>query len=364
MTESNNTRKRRSNRLPGERESAIISRSAAVMRRERYEQARESSTRSRSSKLTNAPVGKPGKSPASGSRGSSSSVSSRGHSTVHNNHKQREREVLLRLRIILISSIVLCLVILIRLMTGEPDDSAKADSSAVASIVLEEAQEEAVVPVPTAIPEQPEPVRTQAELYLEENAGGIPSRRVLEVDSILQEPELPTGCESVALTMALNALGYNLKKTTIADDYLVYSDYNLVLGYVGDPYTDDGAGVFPHGLTLTANRFLQTNGHSHVAYDISGTDFDDLLVYLAGGYPVIIWSTINYEPVLWSNDRYSYEGKDFRWYWNEHCIMLQGYDLEQGKCYILDPLKGEVEIAMEKIRNLYTEIGRYSVTIL
>ena len=49
----------------------------------------------------------------------------------------------------------------------------------------------------------------------------------IEMENILQNPELPTGCESVALTMVLKYLGFDLEKTTIADDYLVFADRNL-----------------------------------------------------------------------------------------------------------------------------------------
>ena len=50
------------------------------------------------------------------------------------------------------------------------------------------------------------------------------SHKIIDMENILQNPELPTGCESVALTMVLNYLGFDLDKTTIADDYLVFGD--------------------------------------------------------------------------------------------------------------------------------------------
>ena len=64
----------------------------------------------------------------------------------------------------------------------------------------------------------------------------------LDVPELLQKPELPTGCESVALTMALMYEGYDLEKTTIADEYLVYSeDGDFTRGYVGDPKSRQGS---------------------------------------------------------------------------------------------------------------------------
>ena len=69
----------------------------------------------------------------------------------------------------------------------------------------------------------------------------------IEMENILQNPELPTGCESVALTMVLKYLGFDLEKTTIADDYLVFADRNFAMGYIGNPHTEDGAGIFCTG---------------------------------------------------------------------------------------------------------------------
>lgn len=77
------------------------------------------------------------------------------------------------------------------------------------------------------------------------------------MENILQNPELPTGCESVALTMVLKYLGFDLEKTTIADDYLVFADRNFAMGYIGNPHTEDGAGIFAPGLVKTANNFLE-----------------------------------------------------------------------------------------------------------
>ena len=53
------------------------------------------------------------------------------------------------------------------------------------------------------------------------------------MEVILQKPELPTGCESVALTMVLKQKGYSIEKTTIAEEYLIYNKTNYASGYVG-----------------------------------------------------------------------------------------------------------------------------------
>ena len=382
MAESNSTRKRNGNRQNIERESAIISRSAAVMRQERTEQSRKSTRKSSdtyrnegyfqakkgvSSKtsLNKTSSNKTSSNKISSGKTSSNKKSSSGNgSAAKTSQKQREREVLLRLRIILAASIVLCAYVILRLMANEPQNSTMAESVSSAAVSTEPTSEDSALSTTQTAAVTAAPTQTPAEIYLEENRTSIPSRFVIDTDSILQEPELPTGCESVALTMALNSLGFSLDKTTIADDYLVYNDSNLVIGYVGDPYEYDGAGIFPHGLTSTANKYLKAQNSTQTAYDISGTDFEDLLVYIGGGYPVVMWSTIGYEDVEWSRDSFEFQGKKFRWYWNEHCVMLQGYDLDDEDCYILDPLQGEVEIEIDRMKKIYDEIGKYAIVIM
>ena len=191
----------------------------------------------------------------------------------------------------------------------------------------------------------------------------LPESVRLNVEVIFQEPELPTGCESVALTMALNSLGFSLEKTEIADHYLVYDAENLARGYVGDPYSYYGAGVFPPGLAQSANRFLQEQDTDLRAQNITGTQWESLYAYLAEGYPVLIWTTMYYgEPQL--TDAFSeYEGIAYQWYENEHCVVLGGYDLTQNTATLFDSLQGEIVIDVPTIEAIYDAVGRCAVVI-
>ena len=193
----------------------------------------------------------------------------------------------------------------------------------------------------------------------------------IETEPILQNPELPTGCESVALTMALESIGYNLEKTEIADEYLIYSVDNFVEGYMGDPYSEWGAGIFPPGLTATANTYLEahpmtdttSSSEQYTARDISGTAFPDLFPYVAAGSPVLIWITSDYESPMQSDICVEYDDMEYWWYMNEHCVMLGGYNWENENVLLYDPLQGLCEMPMETISNIYAEAGSYAVTI-
>ena len=189
-----------------------------------------------------------------------------------------------------------------------------------------------------------------------------PSTATLPLEPLLQYPDLPTGCESVALTIALKGLGFSLEKATIASEYLVYSDNNFAIGYVGDPFSEDGAGVFPPGLVRTANAYLEAQESSYKAYDASGVSFSDLLSFMADGKPVILWVTMTYEDPMYSMDIADFEGRDYVWYWNEHCVALKSYDRAAGIITLEDPLEGELTIDMETLEDLYDAIG-YAVTV-
>ena len=139
----------------------------------------------------------------------------------------------------------------------------------------------------------------------------------IEMENILQNPELPTGCESVALTMVLKYLGFDLEKTTIADDYLVFADRNFAMGYIGNPHTEDGAGIFAPGLVKTANNFLEAQESEKRGFDISDTDFEDLYNYVAAGIPIIIWNTMYLEKPVPTDEVCEFEGKTYRWFRNE-----------------------------------------------
>ena len=204
---------------------------------------------------------------------------------------------------------------------------------------------------------------SEAEIKIAEASDNLPQRVSLPVPYLNQMPELPTGCESIALTMALRFLGYSLEKTTIADRYLVYSEDNIAAGYIGDPREYDGGGVFPPGLTNSANLYLISVKATQRAHDLTETSLYGLLPYVAAGYPVLLWVTMEYDMPDFSGDEIDYRGREYYWYWNEHCAVLTGYDLTEGEVYLQDPLQGSVIMSMEDLEEIYDEIGRFSLAV-
>ena len=76
------------------------------------------------------------------------------------------------------------------------------------------------------------------------------SAQIEDFPIIYQMPELPTGCEITALTMAVNYYGYPADKTVMASEYLPTASANRYYGadgrlygtdmneyFIGDPFT-------------------------------------------------------------------------------------------------------------------------------
>ncbi|MDO5338150.1 MAG: C39 family peptidase [Eubacteriales bacterium] len=222
----------------------------------------------------------------------------------------------------------------------------------------------------TAADEQDRQADTEAEIFSSDEAeesidvSELPSSAYLDVPEILQNPELPTGCESVSLTIALVYKGYELEKTTIAEDYLVKSTTDdFVKGFVGDPFSSEGMGIFPPGLLYTARKYFRIQSSDEIASDISGSDFTDLLAYVAAGEPVITWSTMYLCEPDFSDYSITYMNEEYTWYYQEHCVVLCGYDLEKGTVTVSDPLEGIVERDLQTFSDIYEKTGKYAIII-
>ncbi|MBQ9828650.1 MAG: C39 family peptidase [Lachnospiraceae bacterium] len=183
------------------------------------------------------------------------------------------------------------------------------------------------------------------------------------IPEIRQYPELPNGCESVSLTIVLRSRGFILSKTAIANNWLNRHD-NMAMGYPGDPSDETGLSVFTTGLKVTAENFLESMGSDLKCYDLDGTSFDDLLKFVQAGHPVIVWTTTGMAEPEFTGKYYKYSGKKIEWYTNEHCVVLYGYDLDEGTVLISDPLDGLVKRDLDKFRTIYDTVGRIAMVII
>ena len=167
----------------------------------------------------------------------------------------------------------------------------------------------------------------------------------VDVPCYSQYPELPTGCESVALTNLLNYYGFGLGKTIIADYYLPKgSNGNFVTAFDGNPRRSTGGlmGCVAPAITIAGNNFLRAAGSIMQAKDVSFSSISSIKNRLTCGQPVEMWNT---EWGSWPGGRYAarwYNGHSYGLWGGNHAVVLKGYDDEQGIVYLSDSINGNV----------------------
>ena len=167
----------------------------------------------------------------------------------------------------------------------------------------------------------------------------------VDVPCYSQHPELPTGCESVALTNLLNYYGFGLGKTIIADYYLPKgSNGNFVTAFDGNPRRSSGGlmGCVAPAITIAGNNFLRAAGSGKQAKDVSFSSISSIKNRLTCGQPVEMWNT---EWGSWPGGRYAarwYNGHSYGLWGGNHAVVLKGYDDEQGIVYLSDSINGNV----------------------
>ncbi len=197
--------------------------------------------------------------------------------------------------------------------------------------------------------------------------GEIPESAYVDVEPILQLPELPTGCEITSLTMVLNFLGYDVDKCTMADEYLIRADaYTATFGeaFIGSPYDANAWGCYAPVIVETAENFLRDMGSSLHVYNLTGSILEEVLWEVAEGRPVIIWASIDMtddieERYYWTTD----DGKDAVFLINEHCLVLCGYDLAQSTVTVCDPLVGLTEYDLTIFEDRFNRMYNQAVVL-
>ncbi|WP_232050861.1 C39 family peptidase [Arabiibacter massiliensis] len=207
------------------------------------------------------------------------------------------------------------------------------------------------------------PERAAAEAAALREESGLPRAVSFDVPSLSQYPELPTGCESVALTNALLALGFDLGKTEIAEAWLPQSDSDFVTAFLGDPHSVDGHSCMAPAIVRTAEAYLAAHGSNLEVEDLTGSSFKALLGEVAAGNPVVAWCTIGLEEPGEAYRIASDGDRTYRLYVNSHCVVVHGYDLEAGIVLVSDSLAGQVSYDLEAFVTRYYQIGAQAVAI-
>lgn len=191
---------------------------------------------------------------------------------------------------------------------------------------------------------------------------------ILQVPTLSQYPELPTGCEATAATMALNYIGCPTYLETFASllprqnlefrgNEIYGADPNEF--FIGDPAKEANSfGCFENVIINTINHNYG-NCHAEKAYG----SLEDLCAYIQEDVPVLIWATMEMQDVVYRASWILPNGTKFTWPGHEHCMLLVGYDNEMF--YFNDPRSGSCVGYDKELSELrYEEMGCRAVIIL
>lgn len=232
----------------------------------------------------------------------------------------------------------------------------------------EEAQAElepprAADPTGTAVTDIQDLLKRQAEDGIEENTE---SRVQLEAEAILQQPELPTGCEVTSLAMALRFAGYEVSKEELADQYLEKAapgEVSYRTAFWGDPRQEDSFGCYAPVIVKAANQYLAQQESAQTAYNLTGASLDDVLAEVRMGYPVIVWGSMYINEEIVFSYGWEIEGETVTWPSNEHCMLLIGFDTEANSVIVCDPLEGIVSYDRNAFQHHYEILEQQAIVI-
>lgn len=197
----------------------------------------------------------------------------------------------------------------------------------------------------------------------------------IDMENVLQLPELPVGCEITALTILLRYCGFDAEKTDLAKNYLpkggyvrtedgkVYKD-SFFDYFIGDPFSR-GYGCFANAIEKAANSYIADHGGGFTVKNISGSHPDVLYDYLAEGTPVLCWATDGMiEPEYYESWYDNATGEQLDWYLNEHCFVLAGFNMSGDIVTLNDPMKGIIDYNINKFETRYDQMYRQAIVIL
>lgn len=197
----------------------------------------------------------------------------------------------------------------------------------------------------------------------------------LDVPIVMQNPELPHGCEITSLTAVLNYYGLNVTKLEMADNYLPKQTISTVGGQRFGPNPAQAFAGNPrdkaHGMYVLAAPIVKAaeaviaDKHAELRVtNKSGATQDEILQLVREGVPVVTWVTLDLsEPKKSSDKGWIYEGETVphEAYMNLHAVVLTGH--LGDKVVVMDPLKGFVTYNVHQFFKSYKDLGEQAVAV-
>ncbi|MES5895889.1 C39 family peptidase [Bacillus cereus group sp. RP43] len=186
------------------------------------------------------------------------------------------------------------------------------------------------------------------------------------VPLIQQLPELDRGCEVTSLAMMLQYAGVSVDKMKLANEIkkVDFMDEgvrgNPNEGFVGNIYTfsESGYGVYHGPLFQLAKKYLPNK-----AVDLTGESIEEIYKSVKAGQPVVMITNATYAPL--DEDEFTTwetNSGDVSITYNEHCVVLVGYDKES--VYIRDPLDDSLDVKVPRgnFEQAWVQMGSQAIS--
>ncbi|HFJ9440886.1 C39 family peptidase [Bacillus thuringiensis] len=186
------------------------------------------------------------------------------------------------------------------------------------------------------------------------------------VPLIQQLPELDRGCEVTSLAMMLQYAGITVDKMKLANEIKKVDFMNDGVrgnpneGFVGNVYTfsESGYGVYHGPLFQLAKKYLPNK-----AVDLTGKSIEELYKSVKLEQPVVMITNATFAPL--DEDEFTTwetNSGDVSITYNEHCVVLIGYDKEF--VYIRDPLNEslDVKVPRESFEKAWMQMGSQAIS--
>lgn len=186
------------------------------------------------------------------------------------------------------------------------------------------------------------------------------------VPLIQQLPELDRGCEVTSLAMMLQYAGITVDKMKLANEIKKVDFMNDGVrgnpneGFVGNIYTfsESGYGVYHGPLFQLAKKYLPNR-----AVDLTGKSIEEMYKSVKAGKPVVMITNATF--ALLDEDEFTTwktNSGDVSITYNEHCVVLVGYDKES--VYIRDPLDDslDVKVPREDFEKAWVQMGSQAIS--
>lgn len=145
----------------------------------------------------------------------------------------------------------------------------------------------------------------------------------------------PNGCEATSLLMGLKGKGYTDLDLRTFLDRMPKTKSNPAKGYVGSPYGNEKSRF----LTIDPEPLARYGQRYGNAVNIQGAPIEDIIKEIQNGNTVVIYVTLHWAPAYYKT--LPIDGVPTRRIFNNHVLLLTGYDPVKKAFYIADPYNHE-----------------------